>query len=68
MEAAFDVTQRQLFGHLRTRAVHDDDPDAEGDQQRQILRQHRQRTGGDEFTRDGDDEGLATERVDVRRD
>jgi hypothetical protein len=32
------------------------------------LRQHRQGAGGDELTWEGDDEGLAAECVNVRRD
>jgi hypothetical protein len=32
------------------------------------VREHRQRTGVHQFTREGDDEGFAAEGVDVRRD
>ena len=68
VEAAFDVTQGQLFRHLRPRAVDDGDIDIQRMQQGQIMGQHLQRPGADEFTGEGDHEGLAAKGVDVGRD
>ena len=48
--------------------MHEHDADAESDQQRQVLRQHGQGTGCDQFTGKGDDKGLAAERMNIRRD
>ena len=57
----------ELLGDLGPRAVHDHDPDAEGDEQRQVLREHRQGARLHELAGKGDDERLATKRVDVGR-
>ncbi len=68
VESRLDLPQCQLFRHLRARAVHDHDLDAQRVQQRQILRQDRQCAGSDQFARKGDDERPAAESVNVRRD
>ncbi len=68
VKARFYVTQRQLFFDLRSGAVHNNHLDAKRMQQRQVLRQHRQGAGGDQFARKGDDKGLAAKGMDIGRD
>ena len=68
VETAFHLTQGQLFRHLRARAIDHGDVDVERVQQRQVMGQHLQCACADQFTGEGDHEGLATEGVDVGRD
>ena len=66
-EARLVALRSQLLVHLRTKAVHEHEPDAHRLQDGEILCERRELARGDQLAGDGDDEGLAVVRVDVRR-
>ena len=65
--AAGDVLLLEYRLDLRTRAMHDDQPDAEAVQQVEVVDDAEKRVVGDDFAAEGDDERLAAQRVNVRR-
>ncbi|MNV57635.1 hypothetical protein D3C71_1499770 [compost metagenome] len=59
--------QAQLLIDLRTRAMHQHQPDAQGRQQRQVLHQGVQRAGLNQLAAERHYEGLASERMHIGR-
>ena len=58
--------EAQLLVDLRSRPVHQHQPDAQGGQQRKILHQVVQGVGLDELAAKGHDERFAAKRMDIR--
>ena len=68
MEAGVDAFECKLRLHLRSRAVHQHNPDAHRIQQRYVLDQRGQLSGFDQAAGKRDHESAPAVRMDVGRD